>query len=63
MHKFITSEDLSGKLSKNRTLYEILTIDSELLFFNLFKMKYYFTSFKIWNIEFLWKMCYQRENR
>ena len=47
MHKFITSEDLSGKLCKNRTLYEILTINSELLFLNLFKMEYWFTSFKI----------------
>ena len=32
MDKSVTSEDLLGKHGNNRTLYEILTIDCELLF-------------------------------
>ena len=32
MHKFVAPEDLWEKLSYKKTLYEILTIDSELLF-------------------------------
>ena len=32
MNKIAAPEDLSWKLNNKRTLYEILTIDSELLF-------------------------------
>ena len=62
MHKFILSEDLSGKFRSKRPLYEILTIDRELLLLIYFKMEYYHLPFNSWTIE-LWKMFYQRESR
>ena len=51
MHKSVESENLLGIHGNNRTLYEILKIDSELLF--LSQVGYDLLPFKSWTIEFM----------
>ena len=57
MDKSVTSEDLLGKHSNNRTLYEILTIDSELLFLIYLKWDTIILYLRAELLN-LWKMCY-----
>ena len=62
MNKFTTLEDLSGKISNMRKLYETFTIDCKLLF--LIYLKWGSTSSHLRaELLNLLKMCCQRLNR